>query len=236
VADVEDVESAEGDHSLTHHGNSSSAPGAPAQLYVFDGSGNLVSGFPKDLPGSSANDKYPGRPALADVDHRVLAQAEDILVLRPRDGQALVEVQLRHVQAVGRIGLGEHRHHLAEAPFVGVAEGGQRGDRQGAHHHRRVGRRDLLWGQPHLAGAGHRALQAFGLGHLAQTRCRRQALGERQAGLAAGHLGLRPRLVLHVVGGLLHRLAEGEQSPAVVAFASPAQSPETVAERRSSAT
>jgi hypothetical protein len=38
----------------------------PASLYVFNGSGQVMSGFPTDLPGSGPMASYP---ALADVDH-----------------------------------------------------------------------------------------------------------------------------------------------------------------------
>jgi hypothetical protein len=78
------------------------APEAPAQLYVFDGSGNVVSGFPKDLPGSGPVDKSPGRPALADVDHDgfldivtvVSDQLHTYLVAYDRFGHQLAQIEV----------------------------------------------------------------------------------------------------------------------------------------------
>src|SRR5580704_16077195 len=43
--------------------------------------------------------------ALAGVEHGVLAHAEDVLVLWPGDGHALVEVELGHLEALGAVGL-----------------------------------------------------------------------------------------------------------------------------------
>ena len=87
---------------VTYAPNSSSAPGAPTQLFVFDGSGNLANGFPQDLPGSSANQKYPGRPALADVDHDgfldivtvVSDQVHNYLVAYDRFGHQLSQTEV----------------------------------------------------------------------------------------------------------------------------------------------
>ena len=87
---------------VTYSPKASSAPDAAAQLYVFDGSGNVVSGFPKDLPGSGPADKFPGRPALADVDHDgfldivtvVSDQSHNYLVAYDRFGHQLAQIEV----------------------------------------------------------------------------------------------------------------------------------------------
>jgi len=87
---------------VTYSPNTSAAPDAPSQLYVFNGAGNVVNGFPKDLPGSSQNEKHPGRPALADVDHDgfldivtvVSDQTHNYLVAYNRFGNQLAQIEV----------------------------------------------------------------------------------------------------------------------------------------------
>ena len=83
--------------------------------------------------------------ALAGVVHGVLAEAEDVLVLRASDGHALIEIELGHLQAEGAVALGQQRREPVAVGALSAPEHGLRRQRQGLGVERGEARRRIAF-------------------------------------------------------------------------------------------
>ena len=77
--------------------------------------------------------------AGAGVEHDVLAHAEHVLIVRLGDRQALIEVDLGHVQAGLGVALHQQGGQAVIGIFASLAQGGDRRQLQGAGDQRGIG-------------------------------------------------------------------------------------------------
>ncbi len=155
--------------------------------------------------------------AMAGVAHDVQTQAKHVLVIGPGYREALVEVELRHVEAVAVGVVHQERHDVIHVAVPGAAQHRQGRQGQAADHRLAVGRADRRAAHHHRRGRAHRLLQ-LGLEVLvAGQRRGGQLLCVQEPLVRIGHRLLRPGgLQLDVERHLFDLVARGGEAGRLV--------------------
>ncbi len=156
--------------------------------------------------------------AMTGVVHDVQPQAIHVLVVGPGHRQALVEVQLRHVEAVAVGVVHQERHDVIHVAVPGAPQYRQGRQGQAADHRLAVGRADRRPAHHHRRGRAHSLLQLGPEVLVAGQRSGGQLLRVREPLVGVGHRLLGPRgLQLDVERHLLDPVSgEGEAGGLVV--------------------